>query len=380
MKPRDIPILRLPYTQEEIDYISNGIIDVLKSGYLTMGKKVAQFERFIADYNGVKYAIATNSGTSSLEIIIRSIGVEGKTVVVPSNTFMASPISVIHAGGRVVFADCQRENLQLDPRDLKRKLRADTAAVMLVHIGGIISPVLEEIREICRNAGVPLVEDAAHALGATINSEKAGALGIAGSFSFYPTKVLTTAEGGMITTDDDSVHRMAVTLRDHGKPDHRFNMHTEFGYNWRFSELHAVLGLQQMMKIEAILAERRKIASLYDDRLEGVTGIQKLQIPSEVVPAYYKYIVFLEDGFDRGEVKRELKEKYGVSLTGEVYADPCHSQPVFIKYPQVVANDPSDTFPNTEYVTRRHICLPLYLGLTDEEIDYIVESLKRVLS
>jgi dTDP-4-amino-4,6-dideoxygalactose transaminase len=191
---------------------------------------------------------------------------------------------------------------------------------------------------------------------------------------------MTTAEGGMITTDDERIYQVAVTLRDHGKPDPEINAHTEIGYNWRFSELHAVLGLQQMMKITSILTERRKIARQYDEKLAGIKGISKLHIPPRVVSSYYKYIVFLEEGFDRGEVKRELKDKHGVSLTGEVYAHPCHSQPVFARYPQVVANNPSDTFPNTEYVTQRHICLPLYPGLTEEDIGYVVESLKRVLS
>lgn len=184
----------------------------------------------------------------------------------------------------------------------------------------------------------------------------------------------------MITTDDERIYQVAATMRDHGKPDPEINAHTEIGYNWRFSELHAVLGLQQMMKIASILAERRKIARWYDEKLAGIKGINKLHISPRVVSSYYKYIVFLEEGFDRAEVKKELKDKYGVSLTGEVYAHPCHSQPVFARYPQVVANDPLDTFPNTEYVTRRHICLPLYPGLAEEDIDYVVESLKRVLA
>lgn len=379
MKRLEIPILRLPYTQEEIEFIKNGIADVLKSGYLTMGERVAQLETMFAEFIGVKYAIATNSGTSSLEIILRAIGVEGKTVIVPSNTFIASAIAVVHAGGKVIFADCQKENLQLDPQDLRNKIRPDSKVVMLVHIGGIITPALDEIKSICNEAGLFLLEDAAHAHGATIDGRKAGTLGIAGSFSFYPTKVLTTAEGGMITTDNDNIHQSAITLRDHGKVNPEVNVHTEIGYNWRFSELHAVLGVQQMMKIETILAERRKIARLYDEKLEGVKEIRKLKIAPNIEPSYYKYILFLEDGFDRDKIKRELKEKYSISLTGEVYSHPCHSQPVFTKYPGLVANDPSDTFPQTEYVAARHICLPLYPGLTEEEINYVVESLKRVL-
>lgn len=379
MKRREIPLLRLPYTEEEIDYIKNGIAEVLRSGYLTMGKKVAQFERKFADFTGTKYAIATNSGTSSLEIILRAIGIQGSSVIVPSNTMMATPASVIHAGGRIIFADCQRENLQIDPQDLREKIHPNTKAVVLVHIGGIISPALDEIKSICDERELFLMEDAAHAHGATIDGRKAGTLGTAGSFSFYPTKVLNTAEGGMITTDDDSIYHLAISIRDHGRTAYNPTIHSELGYNWRFSELHAVLGLQQMMKVEAIIAERRKIARMYDAKLEGVKGIRKLGIPSNVVSSYYKYIVFLDDDLDRDALKTELKEKYGVSLTGEVYSHPCHSQPVFKKYSQVIDNSPSDTFPQTEYVSSRHICLPLYPGLTEKEVDYVVDALKRVL-
>ncbi len=379
MRHPKIPILRLPYTPEEIEFVRDGVAEVLKSGYLTMGEKVAQFEKMFAGFAGTRYAIATNSGTSSLEIVLRAIGIEGGSVIVPSNTFMASPVSVIHAGGRVIFADCQRDNLQLDPQDLKRKIRADSKGVMLVHIGGIISPAFDEIKHICDEAGLFLMEDAAHAHGATIDSRPAGSLGIAGSFSFYPTKPLVTAEGGMITTDDDNIYHKALSLRDHGRTDYDPNIHTEIGYNWRFSELHAVLGIQQMKKAKAILAERRKLARMYDERLPGLKGVTQVEIPPNVKSSYYKYIVFLDGRFDRDAVKKELAEMYGVSLTGEVYSNPCHSQPAFKKYPQVIANSPSDTFPQTEYVAKRHICLPLYPGLTEEEIDYVIDSLRRVL-
>lgn len=374
-----IPILRLPFTAEEIEFVKSGVAEVLESGYLTMGKKVAQFEAAFARFTGTRYAVATNSGTSSLEIVLRAIGIEGATVVVPSNTFMATATAVVHAGGKVIFCDCQRENLQMDPDDLRIKIRSDTKGVILVHIGGMISPRANEIRKICDENGLFLLEDAAHAHGSTINGRRAGTLGIAGSFSFYPTKVLTTAEGGMITTDDETIYKRSLVLRDHGKADPDCNIHTEFGYNWRFSELHAVLGLQQMMKADAILAERRNTARMYDERLSGISGIKKLEIPVNINPSYYKYIVFLEDRIDRERVKKELKGRHGVSLTGEVYSHPCHSQPVFKKYPMVMANKPNDTFPQTEYVAKQHVCLPLYLGLGEEEVDYVVSSLKKVV-
>ncbi|MFC2025017.1 DegT/DnrJ/EryC1/StrS family aminotransferase [Chloroflexota bacterium] len=374
-----IPILRLEYSDEEIAFIKEGIEAVMKSGYLTMGEKVAQFEKMFAGFIGARYAIATNSGTSSLEIILRAIGIDGSSVIVPSNTFMATPVSVVHAGGKVIFADCQRENLQLDTEDLKRKIRADTKGVILVHIGGIISPALDEIKRICDEKGLFLLEDAAHAHGASIDGRQAGTLGIAGSFSFYPTKVLVTAEGGMITTDNEDIYQKSLLLRDHGKPDPDLNVHTEFGYNWRFSELHAVLGILHMKKADAILDERRKIARIYDKKLASIKRAKRLKIPPNINSSYYKYVVFLDDDIDRDIVKRELQESYGVSLTGEVYSHPCHSQPVFGKYPWAVANEMGDTFPQTEYVAQRHICLPLYSGLTEEEIGYVVDSLGMVL-
>jgi len=379
MKQLNIPILRLSYSPEEIDDIKNGITEVLKSGYLTMGNKVAQFEDAFADFIGCRYAIATNSGTSSLEIFLRVMDITNSSVIVPSNTMMATPVSVIHAGGRVIFADCQRDNLQLDPQDMRRKISADTKGVILVHIGGVITPALDEIKRICKEKELFLLEDAAHAHGATIDNRQAGTLGIAGSFSFYPTKVMVTAEGGMITTNDEDIYRKSAALRDYGRSSHNPNIYTELGYNWRFSELHAVLGLQQMKKAKTILSERRKLARMYDAKLEGMQQIRKLIIPLNVKSSYYKYIVFLDEAFDRDKVKTELKKEYGVSLTGEVYSHPCHSQPAFKKYPQVIANNPSDTFPETEYISRRHICLPLYPSLTEEEVDYVVNSLRRVL-
>lgn len=376
----NIPILRLSYSQEDIDFIKNGIIEVLKSGYLTMGEKVRQFEKAFAQFTGVKYTIATNSGTSSIEIILRAIGIEGSTVMVPSNTFMATATVVVHAGGKIIFTDCQRENLQMDPEDLKKKIRSDTKAVILVHIGGIISPHLDEIKRICDDNGLFLIEDAAHAHGATIDGRKAGTLGIAGSFSFYPTKVLTTAEGGMITTDNEDIYQKSIILRDHGKANPEFNIHTEFGYNWRFSELHALLGLQQMQKAVGILEERRKIAKYYDKELRGLKGLSLIPLPPGIKSSYYKYIAFLEDGIDREFLKNQLGTKFNIHMPGEVYSNPLHSQPVFQKYPWTVANSSSDTFPDTEYVCKHHFCLPLYPGLSKIEINYIISSLKKVLS
>ncbi len=310
---------------------------------------------------------------------MRAIGVEGKTVAIPSNTYMASPLAAIHAGAKPIFIDCEKENLQMSPIDLKEKLRDDTAAVMLVHIGGIISPRYYEIKKICEERDIPLIEDAAHAHGSTIDGKMAGTLGHAAAFSFYATKVLTSGEGGMLITDDEKIYKAGEILREHGKKETAFNIHVDIGHTWTLSEFQAMVGVLQVKKANDILKTRRKIARKYDELLKDMDGIYPLYIPDNIKSSYYKYIVFLQEGINREILKNHLKKKYNVSLTGEVYAFPCHRQPVFDLYPDKIIKPDLDTFANTEYVIKHHICLPLYPCLTDEEVEYVVNSLKSSL-
>jgi perosamine synthetase len=346
-----------------------------------MGPNVAAFERQWADYCGVKYAVATANGTCSMEMVLRAIPVQGGTVVVPSHTFIASAAAAIRAGAKVIFVDCQRENFQMDPEDLRRKIRPDTRAVMLVHMSGIISPHLDEIRDICNRHGVPLIEDAAHAHGATIDGRKAGSLALAGSFSFFSTKVITTGEGGMITTDDEEVYKTACALRDHGRFGPEPNVHHEIGYNWRPGEFNAILGLEQMARVDEILQRRRQIARSYDEKLKAmkIPGIKLLQIPANVQSSYYKYILYFEPPIEREKLKQILRQEYGVSLPGELYNRDCHTQPVFDRYPEAVVPQRKESFLETEYVVSHHFCLPLYPSLQNEQVDYIVASLDKAV-
>ena len=354
---------------------------ILRSGFISMGKNVEKFEKDFADFCGVDYALGTSNGTCSIEMILRTIGVKDATVVVPSHTFMATAAAVIHAGGKVIFVDCQRENFQMDPEELKKEIRHDTKAVILVHMSGIISPHLDEIKAICKEKGVYLIEDAAHAHGATIDGRKAGTLAKAGSFSFFSTKVLTTSEGGMITTNDKEIYEFCKALRDHGRFGPEPNIHDELGYNWRPSEFHAILGQCQMRNVDGILEERRWIASMYDQKIaeRKIPGVKLLKIPDNIESAYYKYILYADDHIDRNILKKRLKEEYSVSLPGELYNQACHTQPVFKKYPDTIANSPDYRFPETEYVVKNHFCLPLYAGLKEEHIEYIVDSLEKTV-
>ncbi|KKR33240.1 MAG: Glutamine-scyllo-inositol transaminase [Candidatus Gottesmanbacteria bacterium GW2011_GWC2_39_8] len=375
----NIPIIRIPFNKQEKESLQRSLSEILDSGMLSMGKYVREFEESFKDFTGSKYALAVNSGTAALEIILRAIGVEGKTVAMPSNTYMASPLAAIHAGAKPVFVDCERENLQMSVIDLKRKMRDDTAAVMLVHIGGIISPKYYEIKKFCEERGIHLVEDAAHAHGATIDGKMAGTLGHAAAFSFYATKVLTSGEGGMMVTDNENIFKKGEILREHGKKESAFNIHVDFGHTWTLSEFQAMVGVLQVKKAEEILIDRRRIAGKYDVLLKNIDGLYPLYIPKNIQSSYYKYIAFLAEDIDRDNFKKCVKKKYSVSLTGEVYAYPCHRQPVFEIHPEKIIKPDLNTFSNTEYVVKHHICLPLYPGMTDEEIEYVADSLKSAL-
>ena len=368
-----IPAARIYFPEEDRKEILKQINGILESGQLTLGKYGKDFEQKFAQYVGTKYAVAVNSGTSALEIILRALDIEGSSVIVPTNTFFATPAAVVHAGGRVIFADIT-DDLCLEPESTRKNIQKDTKAIIVVHIGGLVPPQIEEIQQICKQHNLYLIEDAAHAHGSTLNGKKAGGFGIAAAFSFYPTKVMTAGEGGMIMTDDENIYKRGLILRDQGKAGFYGNVHTEMGYNWRMSEVHAAIGLSQFAHLEEFIADRRRVAGIYDEELEKIDGVTPIRIPLEVKSNYYKYVAFLDRGPDRASLKQKLKEKFGVSLSGEVYELPCHLQPVFKK------GYKEGDFPLAEDICKRHICLPIYATMSDDEARYVIDSLKKVMA
>src|ERR1039457_5595940 len=196
-----IPILRIPFYEEDRRFIEAGVEAILTSGELTMGRYTRQFEEQFADFVGSRFTVACSNGTAALELILRGLGIEGREIIVPTNTFMATPLAVMHSGNRVVFADSEPATLCLDIDDVERRVTDRTAGVILVHVGGIITPAVERLRKLCDEKRLYLIEDCAHAHGSSIDGTHAGALGVAGAFSFFPTKVMTTGEGGVVTTD-----------------------------------------------------------------------------------------------------------------------------------------------------------------------------------
>jgi perosamine synthetase len=368
-----VPAAAIHFPEEDRQWILERIDEVLQSGRLTLGQHTRALEEEFARLCGVRYAVATASGTAALEMALRIIGIAGREVVIPTNTFFATAAAVLHAGGIPRFVDCEPDSFALDPVALERAIGPRTAAVILVHIGGIVSPHIERIVEICRRAGVPLVEDAAHAHGSSYRGRLAGSFGLAAAFSFYPTKVVTSGEGGMLVTDDEGIYREALIYRDQGKERFDSNRHVRLGYNWRMSEVHAVIGLAQVRRLHEFVAHRRRIAAIYDRELIGLAPwVVPLREPEGVCTNYYKYICWFR-GLPRELLKVRLRQRYGVALSGEVYELPCHRQPCFAPW------DPG-ALPSAEEICARHICLPISARMTEEDALYVVDSLRQVVA
>jgi perosamine synthetase len=367
-----VPAAKIQFLPEDRLWIADRIQEVLSTGQLTLGKYGAEFEKNFAQFCGVRHAIAVNSGTSSLEIILRAIGIEGKDVLVPTNTFFATAAAVVHAGGNPILIDMDPETFSLHPETIEKNLTDKTAGIVLVHIGGIVTPLMPAIIDLAKEKGLWLVEDAAHAHGSSYRSVNAGAFGIAGSFSFYPTKVMTSAEGGMIVTNDDRIAEESRIYRDQGKASFTVNAHVRMGYNWRMSEPHAIIGLKHLERLPAMIADRRKIAAVYESGLNQLQNLEPLNIPADGTCNYYKYIAVMKGKRDRREIKKILREQYDIALAGEVYEEPLHKQPVFAKYS-------GGSLPVAEDLCSRHICLPVYSGMEEADAHRVVAALKEVI-
>ncbi len=356
------------FSEDSLDAITSEVRQMLKSGRLTDGPHLQEFERKFAEYNGVKYAVAVNSGTASLEVALRYFKLQGREVIVPTNTFISTPNAVIFAGGKPVFVDMNPQTLGIDVEDVKRKVTEKTAGVIVVHIAGLVCPQIDELKEFCQQKGLFLLEDSAHAHGAMIDGRKAGTFGDAGCFSFYPTKVMTSCEGGMIITNNETLAEEARCMRSCGQnADRQMVM---LGHNWRLSELAAIVGKHQLEHLDEFIAKRNQVARQYEEMLSDAKGVTLFRVASNSLHSYYKYPILLADGMDRVKVAALLKGKYGVE-SGHVYYPPCHMHP----YYQETFGTKEGDFPNAERVLKQVLCLPMHVALTGENVKYIGESL-----
>ncbi len=350
--------------EEEIKAVE----EVLRSGMLTQGEKVLRFEEEFSKYLGVRNSIAVNNGTVALDLALKGLGIEqGSEIISPAFTFIATANSVLYQGLKPVFADVDPRTFNLDPDDLSEKITPRTRAVIGVHLYG--QPFdLKAIRQICEDRNIALVEDCAQAHGAEFEGKKVGSFGT-GCFSFYPTKNMTTGEGGMITTNDDALAARLRLMRNHGDTG-KYN-HVALGYNYRMMNLQGAIGLEQLKRLEGFIARRISNAEILNQniRIEGLTTPYRA---SNVRHVYNQYVLRVEDSFP---VTREKLMEY---LQSKGIASAVH-------YPKAVYEQPlyrelgfgQERCPVSEDVSRRVMSLPVHPSLSQPDLLYIAETLNN---
>jgi len=362
------------FPEEDIDEILINIKEMLKGNkLLTMGEYVNSFEKEFSNYIGTKYAIATNSCTSALEISLTSLNLSKEDeVIVPVQTFVATGSAVVKAGAKLVFCDVN-EDFLIDFESLKKLITEKTKAVIIVHFAGMIHREIMKIKNYLKERNILLIEDAAHAHGATFEGIKAGNIGDFGCFSFYSTKIMTTGEGGMITTNDFDYYNKCASIRNRGLDIQSDNeIYVNLGSNYRVTEIQALLGLYQLKRLEEFVIYRNKIASVYKEELKEFIEdkIIRLQQPAKNSRhAYWRFIVFLNK-HNREDVLNELRN-HNIKADAPYYPL-LHQQPVFNFFEK-------KEFPNAEKLSKTHISLPIHMLIKEEDARFIARKLKEVL-
>ena len=355
------------------------VVGVMKTRFLSIGPRVVEFEKRMGNFAGTKYAVAVNSGTSALHLIIRGLRVEeGDVIITTPFSFIASSNCILFERGKPLFVDIEEDTLNLDADKVAEKLEsmsgeelAKVKALLVVDAFGQPAD-WDRFKEIGRKYNLRLIEDSAEAIGAEYKGKRAGSLGEVGVFAFYPNKQITTGEGGILVTDNEDLAGLARSMRNQGRGESgEWLDHERLGYNYRMDELSSALGCSQMERIEEILDKRAKVAGMYGEKLAEVKEVQVPFIAPYVSRmSWFVYVIRLKKGIDRDRVIRFLREN---SIECKPYFTPIHLQPFYRKMFGYREGD----FPVTEDVTERTIALPFFNNLKEEQIDYVVEKLKE---
>lgn len=362
----NVPLL----DDDELDAVR----EVLTSGMLTQGARARELEDAVRTVTGTAHASAVSSATTGLHLALVALGIgAGDEVVMPAFSFPATANVVVQQGATPVFVDIDPDTFNLDADRAAAAVSSRTRAIMPVHAFGLCAD-MDPINEIAGRYALPVLEDAACALGGVYRGRPAGSLGAAGVFSFHPRKIITTAEGGLITTNNsDLAHRIDI-LRAHGAIRQELYMEfVEAGFNYRLSDVHAAIGLAQMRKFDRILSGRRERAAELTRRLAGLEGVRPPSAPADIVHTYQSYVVLLADHIDRDGVIRSLRARE-VETTLGTYG--MHLQPYFIER----FGEQAATLPHATRAHRQTLTLPLYPQLTDDELDLIAAALQLAIA
>ena len=370
----------IPYGKQTIDQDDiQAVVDVLKSDFLTTGPKIAEFEQTVADYVGAKYAVAISIGTSALHAACFAAGIgPGDEVITTPLTFAASANCVLYCGGTPVFADVDPKTYNIDPEDIRRKITDRTKAIIAVHLAG--QPCdMDAIHSIAHEYGLIVIEDGAHALGSVYKGKKVGSLSDMTTFSFHPVKPITTGEGGMIVTDNEEFYKKMALFRSHGitRDDSMmtrndgpwFYQQFDLGYNYRITDIQCALGCSQMKKLDRFLARRKEIVARYNEAFADCDNIITPYQLSDTESGWHLYIVQVKN-CDRRQVFEAMREK-GIGVN--VHYIPVYMHPYYQEHGYENVH-----CANAEEIYSHIISLPLYPGLTSEQQDYVIDTLKSL--
>jgi len=355
---------------------------VLDSKWLTMGKVTEDFESAFAEYLGVKHAIAVNSGTAALHLAHAVLGVgRDDKVICPSLTFVATANAILYTGATPVFADISSvDELTISPDDIESRIDERARSIVVVHYGGFPCD-MDRIMEMARKHDLFVVEDTAHAIGAEYGGHKVGTIGDVGCFSFFSNKNMTTAEGGMVVTDRADLAEKVRAARSHGMTTvtwDRYKGHSHsydvvgLGFNYRIDEIRAGLGLVQLGKLDANNRRRSALWAFYREKLEGIEAVRVPFSRARGVSSCYIFPVLLSDQIDRKDFMDYLRAR---GIQTSIHYPPVH---LFSYYRELVTSNVD--VPLTEYVGRREVTLPLFPAMGEEQVEYVVASIKDYLS
>lgn len=358
-----IPISQPSITQKEINYVT----DAVSSGWVSsLGKYIDMFEEKFANYCGTKYAVATSNGTTALHLALVALGVTSENeVIIPDLTFVATGNAVKYIGAKIITVDIDEDTLCISPAAIEKAINSRTKAIIPVHLYGHPAN-MEEINKIAKKYNLLVIEDAAEAHGAEINGKKVGSLSHAGVFSFYGNKIITSGEGGMITTDDDELYKKMRYLRDHAMSKEKRYWHAEVGFNYRMTNLQAALGVAQFERIDELLAKKKEIFEWYK---EGLQNIQGIRLNHQAPWAKNVYWMVCLEFYAYSETQRD-------ELIQKLKAKDIDSRPYFYPISDMPMYDRSNT-KITHKVYQRGLNLPSYFDITKEEVEYVCETIKQ---
>lgn len=375
----NIPIAK-PYLDKDEE---KSAIEVLRSGWLSQGPRVQEFEERVAAYVGAQYCVAATSCTTALHLALSVLGIrEGDEVIMPSYTFIATANAVSYCKAKPIFVDIDLKTYNIDPELIEQKITKRTKVIIPVHTAGLPCD-MDKILRIAKKYNLFVLEDAACALGAEYEGRRIGSLGShLTCFSFHPRKVITTGEGGMITANNKHLAKRLISLRNHGvnvsaferHQAHRviFEKYPHIGYNYRMSDIQAAIGVAQMGKLDKILSKRIKLAQNYNRAFQNHHFIITPYIPQYAVPNYQSYIIRLNKNspVTRNRAMYELLKKGIATRRGimAIHLEPCYKN----KFKDAC-------LPNTEKAVKTTIILPSYFSMTKDKQNFVIHSLLKIL-